>query len=163
MMAHFAFVERLGTRLDLSIQQIGNIFAGVVIIGALGAAIAGALENRIGVRLPLMAAVVLHSSSTVMVLEVVSLPAYVAGTLLEGLVFVFMLTFQFAAAALLDPFGRWAAAAGGAFSLSLGVGPFVGGTLIEAGGFRALTLLVIVSTLVVLVFFWYGARHIDKE
>ena len=154
MMAYFAFIERLGVRLDLSIERIGNIFAGVVIAGAVGAGIAGALENRIGVRLPLIGGVLIHSAAMILALQVVALPAYIGGVLLEGVAFVFTLTFQFAAAASLDPYGRWAAAAGGAFALSLGVGPYLGGLLIEAAGFGALTALTLVSMVVVIALFW---------
>lgn len=160
MMAYFAFLERLGVRLDLSIERIGDIFAGVVIVGAFGAAIAGALGNRIGVRLPLICGVVLHSTAIVLVLQFVSLPAYIVGALIEGITLVFILTFQFTVAALLDPLGRWAAAAGGAFSLSLGVGPYLGGVLIEVAGFGALTILNIVSAILVIVILLWVTRHI---
>ncbi len=93
----------------------------------------------------------------ILALQVVTLPAYIGGVLLEGVAFVFTLTFQFAAAASLDSYGRWAAAAGGAFSLSLGVGPYLGGVLIEAAGFGALTVLTLGSTVVVITLFWWAA------
>ena len=163
MMAYFAFTERLGVRLELSIERIGDIFAGVVIAGAVGAAIAGALGNRIGFRLPLIVGVLIHSAAMIVALQVVTLPAYIGGVMLEGLAFVFTLTFQFAAAASLDPYGRWAAAAGGAFSLSLGVGPYLGGVLIEAAGFSALTVLTVVCTVVVIALFWWAASRAPND
>lgn len=163
MMAYFVFAERLGDRLDLTIERIGEIFAIVVIAGAAGAAIAGLLENRIGIRLPLIAGVILHAVAMILALEVVALPAYIVGVILEGAAFVFILTFQFAAAAMLDSSGRWAAAAGGAFSLSLGIGPFLGGALIEAAGFRAITILTLVSTLLVVVLFWWASMRAQNS
>ncbi len=163
MMAYFAFIERLGVRLDLSIERIGDIFAGVVIAGAAGAGIAGALETRIGFRLPLIGGVLIHSAAMIVALQFVTLPAYVGGVMLEGLAFVFTLTFQFAAAAALDPYGRWAAAAGGAFALSLGVGPYLGGVLIEAAGFGALTVLTVVCTVVVIALFWWAAGRAQND
>jgi predicted MFS family arabinose efflux permease len=163
MMAYFAFIERLGVRLDLSIERIGDIFAGVVIAGALGAGIAGALENRIGFRLPLIGGVLTHSAAMILALQVVTLPAYIGGVLLEGVAFVFTLTFQFAAAASLDPCGRWAAAAGGAFALSLGVGPYLGGLLIEAAGFGALTVLTLVCTVVAITLFWSATNRTQNH
>lgn len=162
MMAYFAFVERLGVRLGLATERIGDILAGVVIAGAIGAAIAGALQNRFGVRLPLLGGTFLHAVAMIVVLEIVFVPAYVSGALFEGITFVFTLTFQFAMAALLDPYGRWAAAASGAFSLSLGAGPYLGGALIEAAGYGALTVLSIASTIVVLtVFLWADKRRVS--
>ena len=157
MMAYFAFVERLGVRLDLPIERIGNIFAVVVIAGAVGAGLAGALGNRIGLRLPLIVGTAIHAAAMVLVLQFVAFPAYVVGAVLEGFSYVFALTFQFALAASLDFHGRWAAAASGAFLLSLGVGPYLGGVLIETAGFGALIPLTITSTVVVLAIFWWAS------
>lgn len=163
MMAYFVFAERLGDRLDLTIERIGEIFSVVVIAGAFGAAIAGVLENRVGLRLPLIAGVAVHAVAMILAIEVVVVPVYITGVVLEGAAFVFLLTFQFAAAAMLDSSGRWAAAAGGAFSLSLGIGPFLGGVLIEAAGFRAITMLTLVSTVLVIILFWWAAKRAQNS
>lgn len=159
MMSYFAFVERLGVHLDLSIEQIGNIFAWVVLGGALGAGIAGMLESRFGLVLPLMIGILLHSTSMIIAIEVISLPAYIFGTVLEGITLVYTLTFLFAIAASFDRYGRWAAAAGGAFSLSLGIGPYLGGALIEAFGFGALTVLILITSLVNFTLLWWISRN----
>lgn len=159
MMAYFAFVERLGVRLDLSIEQIGNIFAWVVLGGALGAGIAAMLESRFGLVLPLMIGIALHATSMIIAIQIISLPAYIIGTVLEGITLVYTLTFLFAMAASFDRYGRWAAAAGGAFSLSLGVGPYLGGAIIELFGFGALTLLVVICTLTNFTLLWWIAKN----
>ena len=160
MMAYFAFLERLGARLDLSIEQVGDIFTAVVIAGAIGAGIAGALERRVGLRLPLVCGVILHSAAIVTVVQVEVLPAYIAGALLEGITLVFLLTFLLTVAALLDPLGRWAAAAGGAFSFSLGAGPYLGGVLIEKAGFEAVAALNILSAIVVILILLWVTRRV---
>lgn len=158
MMAYFAFLERLGVRLDLSIEQIGNIFTAVVVSGALGAGIAGVLERRIGLRIPLIGGILLHLTAILMVIHVETLPAYVAGALLESITLVFLLTFLLTVAALLDPLGRWAAATGGAFSLSLGAGPYLGGILIETAGFEAVAMLNVVSAISCAILLWVTTR-----
>lgn len=163
MMAYFAFVERLGVRLELSTGQIGNIFAWVVLGGAAGAGIAAALDKRFGLVKPLILGILVHSSSMILALQLVTLPAYVLGTVLEGITLVYILTFFFALAARLDPFGRWAAAAGGAFSLSLGAGPYLGGLIIQYAGFGALTLLIVICTLTVLTLLAWIARHSQMD
>ena len=160
MMAYFAFLERLGVRLDLPIERIGDIFTAVVVAGAIGAGFAGALERRIGLRIPLISGVVLHLAAILMVIQVETLPAYVAGAMLEGITLVFLLTFLLTVAALLDPLGRWASATGGAFSLSLGAGPYLGGMLIETAGFEAVSILNIVSAIVVIsMLIWITGRE----
>ncbi len=155
MMSYFAFVERLGVRLDLSIEQVGNIFAWVVLGGALGAGIASMLESRFGLMKPLLIGILLHSTAMIIAIEIISLPAYITATVLEGITLVYTLTFLFAMAASFDRFGRWAAAAGGAFSLSLGIGPYLGGATIEFFGFGALTVLIIIGTLTILILLWW--------
>jgi predicted MFS family arabinose efflux permease len=159
MMAYFTFVERLGVRLNLSIEEIGNIFVWVILGGALGAGIAAMLENRFGLVKPLVIGILLHAAAMIIAIEIVSLPAYIIGTILEGITMVYTLTFLFAIAAFLDSHGRWAAAAGGAFSFSLGVGPYLGGTIIELYGFGALTTLISIGTLTVLSLLWLIAFH----
>ena len=163
MMAYFAFVERLGVRLGLSIEQVGNIFAWVVLAGAFGAGLAGLLENRFGHILPLIVGLFVHSSAMIVAIEIVSLPAYIVATLLEGFTLVYSLTFLFALSASLDRHGRWAAAAGGAFSLSLGVGPFIGGTIIEFASFSAISVLIIFSTLTTFALLAWIATQISSK
>ena len=158
MMAYFAFLERLGVRLELPIERIGDIFTAVVIFGALGAGIAGALERRIGLRIPLIGGILLHLAAILMVIHVEALPAYIAGALLESITLVFLLTFLLTVAAVLDPLGRWAAATGGAFSLSLGAGPYLGGILIETAGFKAVSMLNVVSAIVCAILLWVTTR-----
>jgi predicted MFS family arabinose efflux permease len=163
MMAYFAFVERLGVRLNLSIEEIGNIFAWVVLGGAFGAGIAAMLENRFGLMKPLIVGILLHSAAMIIAIKIISLPAYIIGTVLEGITLVYTLTFLFAIAASLDHHGRWAAAAGGAFSLSLGVGPYLGGAIIELFGFGALTILITISTLTILSLLWWIAFNVRSD
>ena len=164
MMAYFAFLERLGVRLDLPIERIGDIFTAVVISGALGAGIAGAIARRIGLRIPLIGGVLLHLAAILMVIHVEALPAYIAGALLESITLVFLLTFLLTVAAVLDPLGRWAAATGGAFSLSLGAGPYLGGLLIETAGFEAVSMLNIASAVVVIsILTWVTGRAIETD
>ena len=80
--------------------------------------------------------------------------------MLEGITLVFLLTFLLTVAALLDPLGRWASATGGAFSLSLGAGPYLGGMLIETAGFEAVSILNIVSAIVVIsMLIWITGRE----
>lgn len=163
MMAYFAFLERLGVRLDLSIERIGDIFTAVVISGAIGAGIAGALEKRIGLRIPLIGGVLLHLAAIITVIHVEALPAYIAGALLESITLVFLLTFLLTVAALLDPLGRWAAATSGAFSLSLGAGPYLGGVLIEAAGFETLTILNIAGAVVVIFLILWATKYVRAD
>ena len=158
MNAYFPFIERLGVRLDLSLERIGEIFTVVVVAGAVGAGTAGAIGTRFGILVPLIGSFLLHAAAMILVIEIASLPAYIIGALLEGASFSFSLTFQFSLAAMLDRYGRWAAAAGGTLSFSFGFGPYLGGLLIENLGFSALSILIIVTTIPAMAAFWWVAQ-----
>ena len=158
MMAYFPFIERLGVRLDLSLERIGEIFTIVVVAGGVGAGFAAVLETRIGVVAPLVGSLLLHSAAMILAIEVATLPAYVVGAVLEAVSFSFCVTFQFSLAAMLDRHGRWAAAAGGSLALGLGVGPYLGGALIESAGYSALSVLIVVTTIPAVAAFGWVAR-----
>ena len=158
MMAYFPFIERLGVRLDLSLERIGEIFTIVVVAGGVGAGFAAVLETRIGVVAPLVSSLLLHSAAMILAIEVATLPAYVVGAVLEAVSFSFCVTFQFSLAAMLDRHGRRAAAAGGSLALGLGVGPYLGGALIESAGYSALSVLIVVTTIPAVAAFGWVAR-----
>ena len=59
----------------------------------------------------------------------------------EAILFIMMIPMMLTLAAKLDKKGRWVVIAGGAFTLSVAVGPIAGGTLIKGFGYEGIALL----------------------
>lgn len=159
MMAYFAFVERLAQHTGFTLQETGVLFAALSVSGALGAGLAGLLGARYGLVGPLLLGTVLHALAIVLAVETANRWLFVAGAMGEGFTYMYLLAYQLAVAANLDPNGRWAAAASGAMIGSTGFGPYLGGALITAYGFSALSSLMAVTTVVAVgAFAWVGGR-----
>ncbi len=158
MMAYFAFVERLGQRAGFTLEAVGYLFAGICVSGALGAGLAGVLGERLGLLGPLVFGTVLHSIAIVVAVDVMNPALFVVGAIGEGFTFMYLLAYQLAAAAALDSTGRWAAATSGAFLVSTGVGPFVGGVLIAGYGFQGLGVLNVAAPLLAIALFALAMR-----
>jgi MFS family permease len=162
MMAYFAFVERLSLQVGFTLQETGWLFAMISIAGALGAGLAGWHGDRFGLVRPLLIGTIVHAIAIVVAVDTGNRWLFLAGATLEGVSYMYLLAYQFAMAATLDPNGRWAAAASGAMIGSTGVGPYVGGLLITLYGTWALNTLVIATALLgVAAFAWVGqARRV---
>lgn len=159
MMAYFAFVERMSLQVGFSLGQTGLLFAAISLAGALGAGLAGTLGNRFGLVRPLVVGTIVHAMAIVAAVGSRNEWLFAAAASLEGLSYMYLLTYQFGLAASLDSNGKWAAAAGGAMIGSTGFGPYLGGALITSFGLSALNLLVVVTAaLGVAAFLWVGSR-----
>jgi len=157
MMAYFAFVERFSQQVGFTLQQTGLLFAAISISGALGAGLASLHGDRFGLLTPLLIGTVVHAAAISIAVGTDNKWLFVLGATLEGVSYMYLLSYQFAMAATLDVSGRWAAAAGGAMIGSTGVGPYVGGAIIASYGASALTWLIVVTTVMGLAAFsWVG-------
>jgi predicted MFS family arabinose efflux permease len=163
MMAYFAFVERLGQHLGFTLKEVGILFAGISIAGAAGAGLASTLQARFGLIAPLLLGTALHTTAIVVAVESQSRLMFAVGAVGEGFTFMYLLAYQLAVAATFDRDGRWAAAASGAMIGSTGIGPYVGGAIIGAYGFTALSALNIGATLMALVAFAWVGRNIVRR
>tara|TARA_R110000868_G_scaffold408964_2_gene693446 strand:- start:25798 stop:26727 length:930 start_codon:yes stop_codon:yes gene_type:complete len=159
MMAYYAFIERLGARLELSLEAIGLILTGMMVGSAVGAGCAAFLGQRVGIVKPLLLVTTLHALVVVVAVVTTQRWLFACAVIGQGLLYMFMFPFLLALAAKLDIAGRWAAAASGASFLSFGVGPLVGGWLILQWGYEAITWLMIAATILcLLIFLWVGRR-----
>jgi len=160
MMAYYAFVERLGQHVGFSLEQVGVLFSAIAGAGALGAGIAGLVGARQGLLRPLLAGTLVHAAVVVLAVNTDSRLLFAAGAIAEGFSFMYLLAYMLAVAAALDPAGRWAAAAGGAFVASTGIGPYAGGALITLRGFSGIGWLMLLSTAVAVTAFAYVGRRL---
>ncbi len=163
MMAYFAFVERMSLQVGFSLNQTGLLFAGISVAGALGAGLAGTQGGRFGLVWPLVVGTAVHAIAIVAAVGARNQWMFGVAASLEGISYMYLLTYQFGLAATLDHSGRWAAAAGGAMIGSTGFGPYIGGALITYFGSQALTWLVMITAaLGAAAFLWVGSRLSKK-
>lgn len=162
MMVYYAFIERLGVRLDLALESIGLILTGMMIASAVGAGMAALVGQRFGIVTPLLLVTALHALVIVVAVYTTQPWLYACAVISQGLFYMFMFPFLLALAAKLDVEGRWAAAASGASFLSFGTGPLAGGWLITQLGYEAIAWSMVMATIPgMLMFLWVG-RRIEK-
>ncbi len=131
-----------------------------LLVGALLAARTGL---RLGLRNCILVATLLHTFAIAAAVLSDGLFGYALGTIGEGLSFLFLLPLLFTLAALLDPSGRWAAAANGALFVATGLAPAIVGAVIEAQGYDAIAWLMMAATPLGLVALIASLRALDAH
>lgn len=133
----WVYQERIGHALGMSGPAIGIILGGGILAGAVGAALAGAINKRIS---HMTAQVIAFGGSIAASLVVVYGQTSVAFT---GAAFVLMavwffgLTYLLALTAEIDPTGRLTGIANAAIFVGQGLGPFAAAVVVGDGNFRA--------------------------
>ena len=153
MMAYYAFVERIAVNINASSAQSGQIIAAVQVAGIIGGLLAAPVASRLGVLRALVSVSVLHA--LVIMLAVFTDTVLILGmaAFVEAIFFIIMVPLMYSLAAQIDLKGRWAAVAGGVFTLSTAFGPIIGGLLIENISYNALAWLQPVATLPAIILF----------
>lgn len=163
MMGFYAFIEVLGTRFALDARQIAQVFAAQQLASVAGALLAARAGLRVGLRLGILAATLLHTFAIALAVLGGGPFAFALGTILEGLSFLFLLPLLFTLAALLDPGGRWAAAANGALFVATGMAPALVGALLTARGHTAIAWLMLAATPIGLLAFAASLRVVGTR
>ncbi|WP_336274024.1 MFS transporter [Vreelandella indica] len=154
----WAFVERIGTTVGYSGEELGVLLSLQAFVGLLGPIIAAMVGKRFGMSMPVILAILLTGATSLSyVLGEYSMTLYTAGVMTICLTYFYALSYLTGLAAELDREGRVAAAAGSFLSLGLAVGPAISGGLISLGGFSlaawgigvtvVLTLLLVIPPL----------------
>jgi len=154
----WAFVERIGTTVGYSGEELGVLLSLQAFVGLLGPIIAAMIGKRFGMSMPVILAILLTGATSLSyVLGEYSMTLYTAGVMTICLTYFYALSYLTGLAAELDREGRVAAAAGSFLSLGLAVGPAISGGLISLGGFSlaawgigvtvVLTLLLVIPPL----------------
>lgn len=133
--ALYAFSERIGHSIRLEPAQIAGVLSSGVFIGLLGtgtAALLGARVNR-------PAALVVGMCGSAVACLVLGLAwnwaSFAAGVALYWIFYMFLYSYLFGTAAVLDPSGRVGTLGGGLERLAYGVGSGLGGVLSEHAGY----------------------------
>ncbi|MHC6225120.1 MFS transporter [Pseudomonas sp. X10] len=132
----WAFVERIGTMVGYSGDELGVLLSFQSFVGLIGPLIAAMVGKRFGMSTPVILAILLTGATSLSyVLGEHSKTLYTAGVMTICVTYFYALSYLTGLAAALDREGRVVAAASSFLSLGLAVGPAISGGLISLGGF----------------------------
>lgn len=152
----WAFVERIGTMVGYSGDELGMLLSFQSVIGLIGPLLAAMIGKRFGMSTPVILAILLTGgTSLAYVLGEHSKTLYTAGVMTICITYFYALSYLTGLAAELDREGRVVAAASSFLSLGLAVGPAISGGLISVGGFSlaawGIGVTVVLTLLLVIV------------
>lgn len=161
--AIWAFLERIGVGAGVASESIGMLLGASTLVGLTGAGLAAWLGARFGRRLPLVLGIAAQALACWAVANSTSAAPYVVATLGYALAFFFVQPYLVGTAAFIDPQGRVVAAYAGVVLIGGGVGPALGGMLVEWHSYPALGWqLVVASTAAIFAIFPLAAA-LDRE
>lgn len=145
----WAFVERIGSEVGYTSQEVGNLLSVQAAFGVTGPLIASVVGSRFGVKTPLSIGIFLSGLVTFAISHSAgSKVLYTLATTFQPSTYFFTLAYLTALAAELDDMGRVVAACGSALMAGVAIGPAVGGALIVAAGGYATVGWVIIGCVV---------------
>ncbi|OLS63109.1 MFS transporter [Pseudomonas putida] len=160
----WAFVERIGTMVGYSGDELGVLLSVQSVVGLIGPLLAAMIGKRFGMSTPVILAVLLTGATSLSyVLGEHSKSMYTAGVMTICITYFYALSYLTGLAAELDREGRVVAAAGSFLSLGLAVGPAISGGLISLGGFTLAAWGIAVTVVLTLALVSVPLARIRKE
>ncbi len=153
MMAYYAFLERLAVLIGASPAQTGRIVAAVQVAGIIGGLSAAPVAKRFGLIPALVVITLLHVGAIATAIWTDQVIILGVAAFCEAVLFIMMTPLMLTLAANIDKKGRWAAAAGGIFTLSTAFGPIAGAALIESTGYVAIAWLQLLVSIPAITIF----------
>lgn len=152
----WAFVERIGTMVGYSGEELGVLLSFQSFVGLVGPLLAAMIGKRFGLSTPVILAILLTGATSLCyVLGEHSKTMYTVGVMTICITYFYALSYLTGLAAALDREGRIVAAASSFLSLGLAVGPAISGGLISLGGFSlaawGIAVTVVLTLLLVIV------------
>ncbi|MEE1923068.1 MFS transporter [Pseudomonas sp. 148P] len=160
----WAFVERIGTMVGYSGDELGVLLSVQSVVGLIGPLLAAMVGKRFGMSTPVILAVLLTGATSLSyVLGEHSKTLYTAGVMTICVTYFYALSYLTGLAAELDREGRVVAAAGSFLSLGLAVGPAISGGLISLGGFTLAAWGIAVTVVLTLALVSVPLARIRRE
>ena len=156
--AIWSFMDRAGTRAAFDAGAIGGVLSVAVLLGGAGSLIAGALSDRFGKTVPLIAAASLYLVAMVLFTFGNQFWVYAGAVNLFFFAWLFALPYLVSVIADLDESGRATALVTACLAFGSMLGPAIGGELLERGDFRLLYLSGSVVTCVAYAIVFSTAR-----
>ncbi len=160
----WAFVERIGTMVGYSGDEVGVLLSFQSFVGLIGPLLAAMVGKRFGLSTPVILAILLTGATSLSyVLGEHSKTLYTIGVMTICVTYFYALSYLTGLAAALDREGRVVAAASSFLSLGLAVGPAISGGLISLGGFSLAAWGIAVTVLLTLMLVMIPLASIRRE
>ncbi|MFI8374762.1 MFS transporter [Pseudomonas helleri] len=160
----WAFVERIGTMVGYSGEEVGILLSFQSFVGLIGPLLAALIGKRFGLSTPVILAILLTGGTSLSyVLGEHSKMLYTVGVMTICITYFYALSYLTALAAALDREGRVVAAASSFLSLGLAVGPAISGGLISLGGLTLAAWGIAVTVLLTLLLVIVPLNSIRRE
>ena len=152
--ALWSFTERMGVSIGLELTTIGQVFAGSILIGLVGASTAAFIGQKIGSFWPIIIATLFNVSAAIAMPQVSTPLLFVVLFCVLQLSQQFNDPFRTGVTARLDGEGRLIGLSAGTGLLGAAFGPFLAGFIVEDGGFYRLSYLYFVLAAISFTAFW---------
>ena len=146
----WAFLERLGSGLQLAPAEMGIVFSVLKLLGGAAALALALIGDRLGLRLPHFLVFAVIVLGLVMLARADGFWVYALGAWIWEVGFTWGCIYQTAAIARLDPSGRATMLIPAAFGLGSMAGPGIAGSLV-ADGFAPLLWMAFATALIAVV------------
>lgn len=135
----FSFVERAGVDRGFSVEQVASVLVAVGFVALFPAVLAAMLQHRWPAPRVMMAGPVAQAALALIIFNAATFFPYAVAASVFSFVMIFTHTFAFGHFARSDPSGRAVAATPAMNMIGSGIGPFIGGTLVQQFGYPALS------------------------
>ena len=160
----WAFVERIGTMVGYSGDEVGILLSFQSFVGLIGPLLAALIGKRFGLSTPVILAILLTGGTSLSyVLGEHSKMLYTVGVMTICITYFYALSYLTALAAAMDREGRVVAAASSFLSLGLAVGPAISGGLISLGGLNLAAWGIAVTVLLTLLLVIVPLNSVRRE
>ena len=136
--AVWAFAERIGAGAGYEASDISPVIASNLLASAMGSVVATVLGMRAGRWMPLVAGMLLMAVSVVALTQLGDFRVYAAAIAGLGFGIGFVLPYQMGNIAALDGKSQFVVLIAAAQGIGSAIGPWLGGTAADAGGYRLL-------------------------
>ncbi|WBX85188.1 MFS transporter [Sphingosinicella microcystinivorans] len=150
--------EQIGTEAGMSVQQIGGLLSVMYAVSALGPVLQIFLARRMSARRLLALSIAVAGGFLWMfTLADGNVARFSVGIVLWATIYFMAYAQLYAFAALVDRTGRLASALGGAFIAGVTIAPFIGGYVLDLGGYGVMGGVEIALTLLMVLFTYVSA------
>ncbi len=160
--ALWTYVERLGVNVGLSVPQVGRALSFALALTVIGSIFAYRLGTRFGRAAPIAIGLAILAGMALVLGYSRSAPAYLLGIVLFQVVGIFVMIYLTAFLAILDRYGRVAAAAPAFRSIGNTIGP-AAGSLVVGESYTNLGWLAFCLYLVALVTLYPIGRKVEHD
>lgn len=136
----FSFLEGVGLHRGFERAAINGVLIALGLVNLLPAALAAVLQKRVAARKVLMAGPIVQLAFATAVMVSPAFGPYAVGAAFFAAVLIFTHTFAFGLLARLDASGRALTGTPAMVMIGSAIGPFLGGTLVNAFGYEALAV-----------------------